>query len=207
MKVETLELRTDSPKDQVDAVLSLISGATGIPKRILTGSESAELASSMDADNWTSRVQERRTNHCEPNQLRPLIDFFIATGDLPAPKNGEYIVKWPSLVSLPEDKKADIMVKKAQALAAYVNAPGADLLIVPKQFVEEILEMEYREDDILALEEEQAQQEADDAAALAEQMKASGLDPVTGKPPVDPNKVIKLPVPVKAGKFPAAKKT
>ena len=37
----------------------MISAETGIPKRILTGSERGELASSQDRDNWFERYPER----------------------------------------------------------------------------------------------------------------------------------------------------
>src|SRR5690606_31122141 len=42
------------PKGHLDAQLDFISGATGIPKRILIGSERGELASEQDENNWTA---------------------------------------------------------------------------------------------------------------------------------------------------------
>lgn len=152
--VKPLKFDTDSPKDQFECIIALISGATGIPKRILLGSEAGQLASVQDDDNWLARVNERRKAHSEPMMLRPIIDLFIETGDLPNPKDGKYTVKWPDLINTSDEKKADIAVKKSQAISAYVNAPGGDMLVTPKQFVEEILEMTYLENEIAEIEKE-----------------------------------------------------
>lgn len=163
-----------------------------------------QLASSQDEDNWLSRVDERRANHCGPSMLEPLVDIFIANGDLPAPKNGKYIIKWPDLISLSDEKLAVIAVQKAQALATYSNALGAELLVTPQQFVEEVLGMEYREDEIAQLELEQAAEDEANAQAQHEQelelAKAQGKLPVLvgpgGKPIVKPT--TKPPFPTKA---------
>lgn len=170
--VKPIKFDTVSPKDHFEAIISLISGATGIPRRILLGSESGQLASTQDDDNWYSRVDERRKAHSEPMMLRPLIDLFIETGDLPKPKDGKYTVKWPDLVSTSLEKKADIAVKKSQAISAYVNAPGGDLLVTPKQFVEEILEMSYLEEEIAQIEAEHEQEEEEELARMDAQLES-----------------------------------
>lgn len=146
MDVRTLELSIHDPDKHVSVILDLIAGATGIPKRILIGSERGELASSQDESNWLARVKERRDNYCEPLILRPFIDWLIKLGALPEVE--EYEVIWPDLVSLGEKDKAEIALKIAQAMSTYVNSQGGDLIVPVKQFVEEVLNMEYREDDI-----------------------------------------------------------
>lgn len=57
----------------VDTVLKLISATTGIPVRILTGSERAELASTQDRTNFADRVAERREDFATP-VTRQLVD-------------------------------------------------------------------------------------------------------------------------------------
>lgn len=171
--VKPIKFETPSPEHQFEAVISLISGSTGIPRRILLGAEAGQVASTQDDDNWFSRVDERRKAHSEPMMVRPMIDFFIETGDLPNPKDGKYIVKWPDLVSTSDEKKADIAVKKAQAISAYVNAPGGDLLVTPKQFVEEILEMSYLESEIAEIEKEH---EAEEAEMLEQQQSMMDME-------------------------------
>ena len=148
--VKPVQFNIPDPKPFVEGLLQLISGATGIPSRILLGSERGKLASNQDENTWLRRVHERREMFCELDILKPLIDRFIAIGALPAPANEDYEIVWPELVSLSNMDKAEIASKKAGAIAAYNNSPGSDLLITPKQFVEDILQEEYREDDINA---------------------------------------------------------
>jgi hypothetical protein len=72
-----------------DAIITQISGSTGIPKRILTGSEMGELASSQDRDNWRDQVNGRREQHAEPFILRRLVDRLVEYGWLPTPKKSK----------------------------------------------------------------------------------------------------------------------
>jgi len=123
-----------SPEQHISAQLKLISGSTGIPLRILIGSERGELASTQDQKNWLGRVDDRRRNHCEPMILRPFIDRMIEVGVLPEPKEGTYSVDWPELFEPGEGDAATVAKTKTEALAVYSNASGADMLIPPSIF-------------------------------------------------------------------------
>lgn len=147
--VNTLNFDIADPKNYFDVILALISSATGIPKRILTGSEQAQLASSQDENNWLTRVHERQIDFCENQLLRPMLDWYIRHGILPAPKNDDYTITWTDLRTISESERADIAVKQTQALAHYLNAMGAAEIMPPKQFFEEVLYMDYREDDLM----------------------------------------------------------
>ena len=140
------------PQEHVEKLLDLISGATGIPKRILIGSERGELASSQDQNNWNSRVIERRENYCEPFIVRRLVDKFMELGALPQTEN--YDVLWVDKNTETNLEKAEMGLKKAQALVAYASTLGADQIIPPKQFVEEVLGMEYQEGKLEEIEKE-----------------------------------------------------
>ena len=162
MDVQTLELGIHDPDQHVAVILDLISGATGIPKRILIGSERGELASSQDESNWWSRVNERRNNYCDPLVLRPFIDRLMLYGALPSVD--EYDVVWPDLVSASEVDKAEIALKRANAISAYMNSQGGSLIVPPDQFVEKVLNLEYKAGDIeaeLAKERDQMEQDAE----------------------------------------------
>jgi hypothetical protein len=151
MDVEAINHNIADPKNHFDVLISLISATTEIPKRILLGSEQGQLASTQDFNNFQERVKKRQHNYCEYTILRPIIDFFINTGVLPTPKNNEYNVVWQNLEAVDELKKAEISLKKSQAIASYVNSPEANMMIPPKQFMEEVLNLEYREDDLLEM--------------------------------------------------------
>lgn len=94
---------------QTEAILTQIAGAKAIPKRILTGSEMGELASSQDRDNWRDQVNGRQTGHAEPNIVRPLVDRLVEYGYLPTPSKGpqQYQVRWSTIVTKTEAEKYD----------------------------------------------------------------------------------------------------
>lgn len=137
--IKQLSAQVADPTGHVDMLLKLISGSTGIPVRILTGSERGELASSQDESNWNSRVTERRDDYCELIILRPLIDRLISVGVLPEPQTGNYSIDWPDLFSPSEKEQVDIAKVRAEILATYTNAQGADTILPPKIFLVKLM--------------------------------------------------------------------
>jgi len=145
IKTEILSIPVPDPEPQFRTIMSLISGATGIPQRILLGAEAGELASTQDKLNWQDRVDERRNDYSEPEILIPFIEKMIEIGEL---SRVEYSIVWPPLGDTDEKTQAEIATKKATAISAYVNSPGSSMLIPPEQFVEDILGEEYRTTDL-----------------------------------------------------------
>ena len=146
LDVQSLAPSVSSPSGHVDVILDLIAGATGIPKRILIGSERGELASSQDETAFSKRVESRKINHCEPNILRPFIDKLIEVGILPEPKN-DYTVKWPSPFQESEQEKANTALTKTNAIVAYANSPAVENVIPQEIFLKDILGMSSEEVD------------------------------------------------------------
>jgi hypothetical protein len=107
VKVNTLGSDVADFTGPADAIVTQISGALRIPKRILTGSEMGELASSQDRDNWKDQINGRQEGYAGPYIVRPLVDRLIAYGYLPAPAKGpsEYKVMWPHIQTLTEQEK------------------------------------------------------------------------------------------------------
>lgn len=103
-----------------DAILTQIAGSKGIPKRILTGSEMGELASSQDRDNWADQVSGRQLGYVGPYIVRPLVDRLIKYGYLPPPKKNPqaYEVKWPHTQTLTEGERSEGAFKWAQTASA-----------------------------------------------------------------------------------------
>lgn len=123
-EVEQLGGDFPDPSGNVDTLLKLIAGETGIPRRILTGSERGELASTQDRATWLGRVSERQEQFCEPMLLRPLLDRLVQLGILPEPSGRTYSVEWPDLFELNELEQAELRSENADALAT--AAPGGD---------------------------------------------------------------------------------
>lgn len=122
------------PRNFVEGLLDVIAGATGIPKRILVGSERGELSSEQDENNWAGRVNERRATHAIPNIVRPLLDMLILRGALPKPAGGRYNVEWEGSDSLGEETRARIADIRASALQKYMNTLGAEEIVPPREF-------------------------------------------------------------------------
>lgn len=104
VKASTLGSDVANFSNPADAILTQIAGTKGIPKRVLTGSEMGELASSQDRDNWKDQIDGRQQQYAGPYMVRQLADRLIAYGYLPEPK--EYNVRWPHIQTLTEQEKA-----------------------------------------------------------------------------------------------------
>lgn len=138
VSIESIAQQVSDPSKHADVILTLISAATRIPKRILLGSERGELASSMDEKNWLQIVDDRRTNHCEPSILRPVLDQLIDVKILPTPVDG-YSVEWSDLMAPSDKEVAEVGAVRAKAIKDYLSSPGADIFVPPEAFLRKVL--------------------------------------------------------------------
>lgn len=133
-EAKVLETSDVRPREAFDVAVALISSATGIPQRILFGSEQGKMASTQDEVNWNGKIADRQINFAEQVILRPFIDRLILVGALPRPE-GEYTITWPSLFEQSDKEKAQTGLLKARSLAQYTGKGGENLeamqLIVP----------------------------------------------------------------------------
>lgn len=134
--IKALETQISNPLNHVDVQLQAISAQTGIPKRILIGSERGELASSQDKDAFLSLIKDRMEEYVEPEILRPFIDYCMATGVLP--KVEEYEIMWEDVFAPSEKDKVEVGKTRAEALKAYNESVFASE-IIPPQLVHKIL--------------------------------------------------------------------
>jgi hypothetical protein len=116
--------------------LKCISAETGIPVRVLSGSERGELASSQDTSEWKEYVQTRREDHAEPNIVRPFVSLLVKYEILPAPAEEDYTVKWNDLFSLSEKARVEIGKNRATALREYTYSGMAETILPPDAFFE-----------------------------------------------------------------------
>jgi len=135
LELESLAQQIADPANHVNIQIQMISAVTGIPQRILLGSERGELASSEDRGEWMMFIQARREDHVEPHILRPLVDKLIKHGVLPEPSDG-YTIKWDDLYSMSEKARVDIGKARATALREYTLNPMAEAIIPPSTFMQ-----------------------------------------------------------------------
>lgn len=136
--VQSLSQQVADPSHHLDVIIKIISGTTGIPARILTGSERGELASTQDEDNWNSRVDERRRDFAEPSILRQFIDRMGELGILDVPE--KYTVRWPGVDLMTEKDKADVGYTRTKALSEYVRS-GSEVIMPPLEFLTRVMDI------------------------------------------------------------------
>jgi hypothetical protein len=146
--LKALAQQIADPTGHVDIQLTMISAVTGIPKRILSGSERGELASTQDSGEWKTYVQSRREDHAEPHIIRPFTDRLIELKVLPKPESGDYKVDWLDLFSISEKERVEIGKSRANAIREYTTNPMAEGLVPPSLFLEKCLGFSQAEIDL-----------------------------------------------------------
>lgn len=132
---EELKAQIDSPKEHVEVQMMMISALTGIPKRILMGTERGELSSSQDEDTWFTLIQGRREDFAEPKIIRPFVEICQKYDILPITEE-EWNVRWADLFSKSEKDKAEVGRIRSTALREYTLNPYAVEVVPPESFFE-----------------------------------------------------------------------
>jgi hypothetical protein len=115
VEIKSLGSEVPDPKNTFSMIMSLISGATGIPQRILIGAEAGQLASDQDRANWADRINERRKNYVEPNMLTPTIITLSEAGILPELSEENLKYNWPPNFQMTPLENAQTMAQRARA--------------------------------------------------------------------------------------------
>lgn len=112
-KAKALAPNVPDPTGVVQALLQLISAGSGIPMRILVGSERGEMASTQDRDNFADGIANRRTVHAQPRIVVPFYEWLEAHVEgAPAAEGLETI--WPPISVLSQKETAEIAEIKAR---------------------------------------------------------------------------------------------
>lgn len=135
-QLKELAPQVSDPTNHVKVQIEMISAVTGIPQRVLMGSERGELASGQDADAWKTLIQDRRTQQVEPQIIRPFIDRMIKYQVLPKPASDRYTIMWSDLFAPSEKERAETGKTRAAAVQQFLQNPIAVELIPRDAFVE-----------------------------------------------------------------------
>lgn len=129
IEFKALATQVSDPVPSFDVQIQMISAITGIPKRILTGTERGELASTQDSEAWLSLIQARREDFAEPAIIRPFVDRCIEYGVLAESKE-DYSIEWEDLYALGEKEQAEVGNIRAKSIQAY-GASGMAQDVMP----------------------------------------------------------------------------
>ena len=132
--LKELGSQVSDPANHVDIQIQMISAVTGIPKRILTGSERGELASTEDKEQWLSFIQARREEFAETQIILPFIERCQQYGVLP--ETDEFTIKWQDLFAPSEKDQAEVGRIRATALKEYASQPATESMVPLQAFFE-----------------------------------------------------------------------
>lgn len=130
------------PGGHLDQQFRALASSLGVPVRIFLGSESGHLASTQDTSTWNRRLARRQNMYLTPLVIYPFVDRLLKLGILPPAKR--FYVSWRDLNSMTDKEKADVSLKKTQALMQYVTG-GVETILPPKQFLTTVLGMTLAE--------------------------------------------------------------
>ena len=102
-----------SPKDSWDVYEKTLSSTSGIPRRILFGSEMGQLASTQDQTTFYERIQSRQVSYINPDVIGALIERLMAYSDLVI---ADYEITWGKLSALSDKEVSESVAQYARAI-------------------------------------------------------------------------------------------
>jgi hypothetical protein len=158
VKADQFRPQLPTPLESFQVALEEVSAATGIPMRILVGSERGELASTQDSETFAHMVDRRRRKHCQAHIIEPFVERGKALGELPPV---EHRVEWADLLSDTDKERAEVASKLSKALKDYNDAVGAGETMPPDAYFKFVWGLNEDEIEQIAELREQQRIEAD----------------------------------------------
>lgn len=121
-KIQNLGSDPPNPRETFSMLVSMLSGATGIPQRILIGSEAGQLASEQDRANWADRIDERRALYAVPMILRPFVKRLQMFKLIP---EGEFSFDWEDAFKMSPLEDAQRMAQIGRTVANLSKQTGS----------------------------------------------------------------------------------
>jgi hypothetical protein len=118
--VKNLGADIADPKNEFGVLISLLSGATRIPQRVLMGAEAGQLASQQDRANWAVYINERTSNFAEPIMLNPFVRMIGAAGVMKLPNY--WTPLWPEPFKMNPLERAQTSAQMARSAVNVVRA-------------------------------------------------------------------------------------
>lgn len=116
VKINNLGSDIPDPKENFSMLISLISGTTGIPKRLLIGSEAGQLASDQDRINWAERIRERQILFGENIAMNQLIYRMKNAGVIA--ETAQITYNWPDPMLMTMKEYSEIFATLGRGFAS-----------------------------------------------------------------------------------------
>jgi hypothetical protein len=144
--IKSLAPQVADPLPHFEMNIKAICIALRVPYRIFMGTEEAQLAGSQDMRVFNRRLQTRQQKYLTPYIVRPLVNRLITYGTISFVD--AFDVNWKDLNTLGDIEKADVTVKRTDALAKYLSG-GVDTLVPPREYMIQFLDMPADEVDAI----------------------------------------------------------
>lgn len=144
--IKSLAPQVSDPTAHLACQIMAICAKLGVPMRIFLGSESGHLASTQDEGTWNRRLMKRQKRYITPYIINPTIRRLMALGVLPMVER--FYVMWTDLNAMSSADKADISLKRTQALMQFV-AGGVEQMMDVMDFLTKV--MEFSNDEALKI--------------------------------------------------------
>lgn len=158
MEAEMLSPDIKDPSPFFDLFITLIAASIKVPKRILLGTEEAQLAGKQDSNHLSESVRGRRRKHCS-KLYREFIYWLMALGVLDWLDTVH--IDWDDEETMSEKEKADILKTKTDALVAYAGSIEARTVMTEPQYFEKVWGMDQADVEMIITAMEEAQKELD----------------------------------------------
>ena len=135
-KIESLQQQIADPTNFADVQFQIISAITGIPKRVLFGSERGELASTQDKEAFNEVIWARRKAFAEPEILNKLMQRLIEVGTI---KQNDYTIEWQSVYDEDINQRTERALKLAQAINTFTANPYNEEFMPKETFMRIVL--------------------------------------------------------------------
>lgn len=120
--VTPVNMTMSDPRMPFEVIISQLSGSTGIPQRLMLGSEAGQLASEQDRANWATTTKQRRQNFAEPHAIRPLLLTLVGMGILTEQDITSTEVLWPEAFQMSPLERAQTSAQQARSAANLIKA-------------------------------------------------------------------------------------
>jgi len=117
--ITMLSPKIADPSKHMEQALVLLCGTVGCPVKVLLGTQAGHLASQEDSTYWNDKVKSRNEQYVSPKMIRTYFGRLIELGCCPKPKQMK--IEWAK-TNIPDATKADIALKKTQALSQFAGS-------------------------------------------------------------------------------------
>lgn len=149
VSMKSLAPQISVPGPFVDNALRIIASAKGYPITKLVGNYGGNQTNDQENDIWLTKIAQRRNLFVTPVIIKATIERIQQFGALPQTslEDGErrqIQVVWKPLAEMTATEKAEVGLKRTEALARYATA-GAEALVPLKEWLTKFLNLTLEE--------------------------------------------------------------